>query len=57
MLISYQGPIAEAIVKEVQSNGGILTMDDMVSYVAKVRDPLIGFYHGRKIITSPAPTR
>ncbi|RUS19748.1 gamma-glutamyltranspeptidase [Endogone sp. FLAS-F59071] len=52
----YEGEIAESIVARVQATGGILTLADMRAYRALVREPLIGYYHGRKIITGGAPT-
>jgi gamma-glutamyltranspeptidase/glutathione hydrolase/leukotriene-C4 hydrolase len=52
----YAGSIAKEIVKEVQKSGGILTMADMKQYQAKLREPLIGYYHGRRVITGPPPT-
>ncbi|KNC97483.1 gamma-glutamyltransferase [Spizellomyces punctatus DAOM BR117] len=54
--VFYEGKIAESIVKTVTDDGGILTLNDMKQYQAKVQDTLIGYYHGRRIITSPAPT-
>lgn len=52
----YNGEIAENIVNEVQKSGGILTLDDMSKYEALVREPLVGWYKGKKVITTPAPT-
>ncbi|KAF9112019.1 hypothetical protein BGX27_004104 [Mortierella sp. AM989] len=52
----YTGKIAQMMVDHVQANGGILTMKDMKDYKPLVKQPVIGYYHGRKIYTSPAPT-
>ncbi|KAJ3324532.1 Dynein heavy chain 1, axonemal, partial [Blyttiomyces sp. JEL0837] len=52
----YVGEIAKSLVNTTQSAGGILTMKDMSSYQAKMHDPLVGFYHGRRVITTPAPS-
>ena len=53
----HQGWIAENLVATVKAHGGILTLEDMKRYQAKVEPALIGTYRGRKIITSPLPTR
>ncbi|KAG0348739.1 hypothetical protein BG004_004315 [Podila humilis] len=52
----YKGPIAQSIVDHVQSHGGILTMEDMKSYKPLLKEPSVGFYQGRKVYTTPAPT-
>ncbi|KAF9411196.1 hypothetical protein BGZ94_001416 [Podila epigama] len=52
----YEGPIAQSLVDHVQANGGILTMEDMKSYKPLIKEPSVGFYQGRKVYTSPAPT-
>ncbi|ORZ07500.1 gamma-glutamyltranspeptidase [Lobosporangium transversale] len=52
----YTGEIAQIIVDYVQANGGILTMDDMRNYKPLVKEPVVGFYQGRKVYTTPAPT-
>ncbi|RUS29960.1 hypothetical protein BC938DRAFT_480012 [Jimgerdemannia flammicorona] len=54
--VFYEGKIAEHIVSKVQATGGILTLADMRAYRAVVREPIVGYYHGRKIITGGAPT-
>ncbi|KAJ3409223.1 hypothetical protein HDV05_004555 [Chytridiales sp. JEL 0842] len=55
----YEGSIAEQLVKTTVAAGGILTMEDMKKYQAKLNNevikPLVGYYHGRKVITAPAP--
>lgn len=52
----YEGPIAQSMVDHVQAHGGILTMEDMRSYKPLIKEPSVGFYQGRKVYTSPAPT-
>lgn len=42
--IFYNGEIAQSIVNHVQNHGGILTMDDMRDYVARVEDPVRSTY-------------
>ncbi|KAI1313881.1 hypothetical protein EDD11_002416 [Mortierella claussenii] len=52
----YTGAIALSMVNYVRERGGQLTMEDLRDYKAVVRQPVVGYYHGRKIYTSPAPT-
>ncbi|KAG0367486.1 gamma-glutamyltranspeptidase [Gamsiella multidivaricata] len=54
--VFYTGEIAKMIVDHVQEHGGILTMQDMKDYRPLVKKPMVGYYQGRKIYTSPAPT-
>ncbi|XP_048582764.1 glutathione hydrolase 1 proenzyme isoform X2 [Nematostella vectensis] len=44
----YKGDLARDIVRDIQSNGGIITLDDMANYKVKVKKPLestLGKYH------------
>ncbi|KAK3841664.1 MAG: nucleophile aminohydrolase [Linnemannia gamsii] len=52
----YEGPIAQSMVDHIKAHGGILTIEDMKNYQPLIREPSVGFYHGRKVYTSPAPT-
>ncbi|KAG9319364.1 hypothetical protein KVV02_005616 [Mortierella alpina] len=52
----YTGPIAQNMVNHIQTNGGILTMNDMKGYKPLIKEPMVGYYQGRKIYTTPAPT-
>ncbi|KAF9947717.1 hypothetical protein BGZ72_010347 [Mortierella alpina] len=52
----YTGPIAQNMVNHIQTNGGILTMNDMKSYKPLIKEPMVGYYQGRKVYTTPAPT-
>ena len=47
----YEGEIAKWIVDESLSNGGLITIQDMSSYEAKYRKPLVTSYRGYKIVT------
>ena len=52
----YSGPIAEAIVNAVRShptNPGRLTLQDLASYMPKVREPICGPYRGLRICGMP----
>src|SRR5262249_28877178 len=52
----YRGRIAAAIVDAVRSNGGVITRDDLKNYKPVWREPLIGSYRGRRVITMPPPS-
>ncbi|KAJ3006345.1 hypothetical protein HKX48_000163 [Thoreauomyces humboldtii] len=55
--VFYEGWIAKSLVQTVEADGGILTMKDMRNYAVNVEPALVGFYHGKRVITSPPPTR
>ncbi len=52
----YEGETAEMIVREMQTANGIITLEDLKSYHAAWRDPMIGSYKGYKIIAMPPPS-
>ena len=52
----YRGEIAREIVKSVQMNGGILTVEDLKQYRAIEREPVVISYHDYRIITVPPPS-
>ncbi|KAF9970083.1 hypothetical protein BGZ65_011406, partial [Modicella reniformis] len=52
----YTGTIAQDMVDYIQANGGIMTMEDLESYKAIIKEPVVGYYQGRKVYTTPAPT-
>lgn len=54
--VFYQGRIAQAIVDMIKSNGGAMTLDDLKNYKAVWREPLIGTYRNRTVITMPPPS-
>src|SRR5215475_3022196 len=49
----YKGEVAKRLVAGVQSAGGILTLNDLANYDAKVRTPLRGTYRGYDIVGMP----
>ena len=51
----YKGKTAELLVNYVQQLGGILTKEDLASYEAKWREPIIFTYDSLKIISMPPP--
>lgn len=51
----YHGWIGEEIVKTVQADGGILSMQDLADYEVKVEEPIVGSYRGANVYTVPPP--
>lgn len=54
--VFYQGWIGQAIVETVKKAGGVMTLDDLTNYRAVWREPLIGSYRGRTVVTMPPPS-
>ncbi len=52
----YKGVVATHILAEIHRGKGLITQEDLDSYQAKWRTPLVGEYHGHKIITMPPPS-
>jgi gamma-glutamyltranspeptidase/glutathione hydrolase len=52
----YEGETAHILAREMEKNGGLITLDDLRDYQAVERKPLEGDYHGYHIITSPPPS-
>ncbi len=52
----YRSEIAQLIAKDMKANGGIITEEDLASYRAIIRKPLIGWYRGYQIIAPPPPS-
>lgn len=52
----YQGKTAQLLVKEMQDNDGLITLDDLKSYQAKWRDPVVGQWQDRTIVSAPPPS-
>jgi gamma-glutamyltranspeptidase / glutathione hydrolase len=49
----YQGPIADAWVKELALAGGIITLEDLRRYTPEWRTPIRSTYRGRTLLTMP----
>ena len=52
----YSGETAQLIAKEMEANGGIITLEDLAAYTAKRRKPVTGKYRGYDIISMPPPS-
>jgi len=51
--IFYKGEIAKWISEESLSRGGLITMEDMAVYKAKLREPIETSYRGYRVVTMP----
>jgi gamma-glutamyltranspeptidase / glutathione hydrolase len=54
--VFYRGEIGERLVADLTKKGGLLSADDLATYVVKERAPLVGTYRGRRIVTMPPPS-
>ena len=52
----YEGTVAQAIVDKVTKSGGIIKAEDLKSYTAKFRKPIIVPYKNYKVISMPPPS-
>lgn len=52
----YEGEIAQAIVGEMKSNDGLISLDDLRSYRPRWRDPVCGQFKGSEICSMPPPS-
>ncbi len=52
----YKGKVAELLIKQVTSMGGIITHDDLDKYTPVEREPVSGTYRGFEIISMPPPS-
>lgn len=52
----YRGETARLIVEEMKRSGGILTLEDLERYEAKLRTPVEGGYRGLRIVSMPPPS-
>ena len=51
----YRGEIAEAIVRKVQGNNGIMTLDDLAEFESEWVEPVSTNYHGYDVFQLPPP--
>src|SRR5215472_19148643 len=52
----YEGETARILAREMERNGGLITLQDLHEYQAVERKPLEGDYKGYHIVTSPPPS-
>ena len=51
----YRGAIGQALVRKVQGDGGVMTMDDLAQYQPAWVDPIATTYHGYTVHQLPPP--
>ena len=49
----YEGRVAQNLVAGVRAGGGIWTLEDLKNYRVVERKPLVGEFHGARIVTAP----
>lgn len=52
----YNGETAKLIAKDIKTNGGLVTEEDLKEYQPTLRKPLVGSYRGYEIVTMPPPS-
>ena len=52
----YKGAVAELIINEMDSGGGIITQSDLDNYSSLWREPVIGYFKNHKIISMGPPS-
>jgi gamma-glutamyltranspeptidase/glutathione hydrolase len=52
----YEGRVGQELVAGVRAGGGIWTLEDLKNYRVVERKPLIGEYHGARIVTASPPS-
>lgn len=52
----YRGETARYLVAEMQKNDGLITSNDLQSYEAKWRNPVVAEWQGRTIVSAPPPS-
>jgi gamma-glutamyltranspeptidase/glutathione hydrolase len=52
----YEGQTAQLIAADMREHGGLITLDDLKSYRAVLRELLKGSYHGYDMLSMPPPS-
>ncbi len=54
--ILYEGPLAKGICQQFAGNGGLLSLEDLMSYEVITRRPLRFDYRDHTVLTNPPPS-
>jgi gamma-glutamyltranspeptidase / glutathione hydrolase len=54
--VIYNGEVGQALVAEVQKQGGAMTMEDLRKYEVKEREPVVGTYRGYEVASMSPPS-
>ncbi|MFO1351139.1 MAG: gamma-glutamyltransferase [Gammaproteobacteria bacterium] len=52
----YGGEIGTMIAADMQTHGGLITLDGLKAYKAVIREPVRGTYRGHEIVSMPPPS-
>lgn len=52
----YDGEIGMKMVNDIQQNGGIISLEDLLKYEAVWRDPVIGYFGNYEIVSMGPPS-
>jgi len=52
----YRGPTAEAMVSTIQQHGGMITLEDLQTYEAVWRDPVVRSFYGHTVYSMSPPS-
>jgi gamma-glutamyltranspeptidase/glutathione hydrolase len=52
----YKGAVAKRLVEGVKGLGGIWSLEDLERYRVKERKPVVGTFHGARIVSAPPPS-
>lgn len=52
----YKGDIADKIVANQKKYQGLITHKDLAGYKVKLREPIVGQFNGKKIVSMPPPS-
>lgn len=52
----YRGETARMLAADMKAHGGLITEQDLFTYEAKERTPLVGSYRGVEVISMPPPS-
>jgi len=52
----YAGPVAQRLVDGTRAGGGIWTLQDLADYRVVEREPMVGEYHGLRVVSAALPS-
>ncbi len=52
----YRGALAELVVDEMREGGGLITLEDLTCYEARLRAPIHGTFRGFDVFAPPPPS-
>jgi gamma-glutamyltranspeptidase/glutathione hydrolase len=51
----YRGSVAVAIIAATKKGGGVLTLDDLAAYEARITEPMMMDFRGHTLVCAPPP--